>query len=168
VIAVSMTERMILIGGTAYAGEMKKSVFGVLNYLLPPKGVMPMHCSANIGPNGDTAVFFGLSGTGKTTLSADASRTLTATTSMAVRHRGLQLRGRLLCQDDPPVGRGGAGDLRDHQALRTVLENVVMDPDTRELDLDDRASPRTAAAPIRSTSSPIRRPRTWARFRATS
>ena len=76
VIAVSFTERLILIGGTRYGGEMKKSVFSLLNYLLPPTGVMPMHCSANIGPNGDTAVFFGLSGTGKTTLSADANRTL--------------------------------------------------------------------------------------------
>src|SRR3546814_13100145 len=68
VIAVNFTEKLILIGGTQYAGEMKKSVFGILNYLLPVKGVMPMHCSANIGPDGDTAVFFGLRGTGKTTL----------------------------------------------------------------------------------------------------
>ena len=68
-IAVNLSEKLILIGGTAYAGEMKKSVFGILNYLLPPAGVMPMHCSANIGPDGNTAVFFGLSGTGKTTLS---------------------------------------------------------------------------------------------------
>ena len=62
VIAVNLEEKLILIGGTKYAGEMKKSVFGILNYLLPPKGVMPMHCSANIGPDGKSAVFFGLSG----------------------------------------------------------------------------------------------------------
>ena len=76
VIAVNLTEKLILIGGTEYGGEMKKSVFGLLNYMLPTDGIMPMHCSANIGSKGDTAIFFGLSGTGKTTLSADPNRTL--------------------------------------------------------------------------------------------
>ncbi|CDN50225.1 phosphoenolpyruvate carboxykinase [Neorhizobium galegae] len=76
VIACDFTNGLILVGGTSYAGENKKSVFSVLNYFLPEEGVMPMHCSANVGPNGDTALFFGLSGTGKTTLSADPKRTL--------------------------------------------------------------------------------------------
>jgi phosphoenolpyruvate carboxykinase (ATP) len=75
VIAVNFAKRLVLIGGTSYAGETKKSVFTILNYLLPEKRIMPMHCSVN-GEDGDSAIFFGLSGTGKTTLSADPKRKL--------------------------------------------------------------------------------------------
>jgi phosphoenolpyruvate carboxykinase (ATP) len=138
VIAVNLSERTILIGGTAYAGEMKKSVFGILNYLLPVKGVMPMHCSANIGPDGDTAVFFGLSGTGKTTLSADASRTLIgddehgwSDTAVFNFEGGCYAKMiRLSPEAEPEI-------YATTKRFGTVLENVVIDPDTRELDFDD-------------------------------
>ena len=138
VIAVDFTEKLILIGGTKYAGEMKKSVFGILNYLLPVKGVMPMHCSANIGPAGDTAVFFGLSGTGKTTLSADASRTLIgddehgwSDTAVFNFEGGCYAKMIRLSQEAEPE------IFAVTKRFGTVLENVVMDPETRELDFDD-------------------------------
>ncbi|WP_309660750.1 phosphoenolpyruvate carboxykinase [Sphingomonas sp.] len=138
VIAVNLEKKLILIGGTAYAGEMKKSVFGLLNFLLPPHGIMPMHCSANIGPDGDTAIFFGLSGTGKTTLSADPNRTLIgddehgwSDTHVFNFEGGCYAKMiRLSADAEPEI-------FATTKRFGTVLENVVMDPVTRELDLDD-------------------------------
>ncbi len=139
VIAVSLSEKLILIGGTKYAGEMKKSVFGILNYLLPPQGVMPMHCSANIGPDGKSAVFFGLSGTGKTTLSADASRTLIgddehgwSDTAIFNFEGGCYAKMiRLDPEAEPEI-------FATTRMEGTVLENVVMD-ENGEIDLDDNS-----------------------------
>ncbi len=138
VIAVNFTKKLILIGGTSYAGEMKKSVFGLLNFLLPPQGIMPMHCSANIGPDGDTAIFFGLSGTGKTTLSADPNRTLIgddehgwSDTAVFNFEGGCYAKMiRLSPTAEPEI-------YATTKRFGTVLENVVIDPETRELDLDD-------------------------------
>ena len=138
VVAVNLSEKLVLIGGTQYAGEMKKSVFGILNYLLPPKGVMPMHCSANVGPDGKTAVFFGLSGTGKTTLSADASRTLIgddehgwSDTAVFNFEGGCYAKMIRLSEEAEPEIYATT------RMFGTVLENVVMDEKTRELDFDD-------------------------------
>ena len=153
IVAVNLTEKLILIGGTKYAGEMKKSVFGILNYLLPVKGVMPMHCSANIGSDGKTAVFFGLSGTGKTTLSADASRTLIgddehgwSDTAVFNFEGGCYAKMIKLSEEAEPE------IFATTRMFGTVLENVVMDADTRELDFDDNslAENTRGAYPIES------------------
>ncbi|MDT7933870.1 MAG: phosphoenolpyruvate carboxykinase [Sphingomonadaceae bacterium] len=137
VIAVNFSEKLILIGGTEYAGEMKKSVFTILNYLLPEQGVMPMHCSANIGPEG-SAIFFGLSGTGKTTLSADASRQLIgddehgwSDTAVFNFEGGCYAKMiRLSAEAEPEI-------YATTKRFGTVLENVMIDPETRNIDLDD-------------------------------
>ena len=138
VIAVDFVRRMVLIGGTSYAGEMKKSVFTILNFLLPEKEIMPMHCSVNVGATDDAAIFFGLSGTGKTTLSADPERTLIGDDEHGWGPNGLfNFEGgcyakmiRLSPSAEPEI-------YATTKRFGTVLENVVMDPVTRELDLDD-------------------------------
>ena len=137
-VVVSFERRLVLIGGSIYAGEIKKSVFSLLNYLLPERGVLPMHCSANIGAAGDVAIFFGLSGTGKTTLSAEGTRALIGDDEHGWSDNGVfNFEGgcyakviKLSAQAEPEI----------HATTRrfgTILENVVMDPASRRLDLDD-------------------------------
>jgi phosphoenolpyruvate carboxykinase (ATP) len=137
VIACDFTNGLVLIGGTSYAGEMKKSVFTALNYLLPAKGVMPMHCSANVGPDGDAAVFFGLSGTGKTTLSADPKRTLIGDDEHGWGEDGIfNFEGgcyaktiRLSAEAEPEI-------YATTRRFGTVLENVILD-ENRKPDFND-------------------------------
>ena len=138
VIAIGFSEKLILIGGTYYAGEIKKSVFTLLNYLLPARGVMPMHCSANIGPEG-SAVFFGLSGTGKTTLSADPGRELIGDDEHGWSDGGLfNFEGGCYAK---VIDLDKDAEPEIHAASHrfgAVLENVAINADSRLLDLADR------------------------------
>ena len=137
-VLVHFGRKLVLIGGTHYAGEIKKSIFSVLNYQLPLQGVLPMHCSANIGANGDTALFFGLSGTGKTTLSSDPNRGLIGDDEHGWSDRGVfNFEGgcyakviKLSREAEPQI-------YATTERFGTILENVVIDPELRTLDLDD-------------------------------
>ncbi|HEW98083.1 MAG: phosphoenolpyruvate carboxykinase (ATP) [Candidatus Parabeggiatoa sp. nov. 3] len=139
-IIVNFAKKLVLIGGTSYGGEIKKSIFSVMNYLLPAKSVLPMHCSANIGADGNTAIFFGLSGTGKTTLSADASKTLIGDDEHGWDEKGIfNFEGgcyakliKLSPEAEPEI-------YETTRRFGTLLENVPYDPETRRVDLMDES-----------------------------
>ena len=137
-IVVNLKRKMVIIGGSAYAGEIKKSIFSVMNYLMPARDVLPMHCSSNMAANGDTAIFFGLSGTGKTTLSADSSRTLIGDDEHGWGPEGIfNFEGgcyaksiNLTAETEPEI-------FATASRFGTIVENVLMDPESRTYDFFD-------------------------------
>ena len=137
-IFIDLEQRLVLIGGTHYAGEIKKSIFSVLNYMLPEDDVLPMHCSANKGPEGDTAVFFGLSGTGKTTLSADDRRALIGDDEHAWSDQGVyNFEGGCYAKMIDITPESEPEIYGTTEEFGTILENVIVDPETRQPDFTD-------------------------------
>jgi len=138
-IVINLAERTILIGGTRYAGELKKSIFSILNYLLPRQGVLSMHCSANVGSAGDCALFFGLSGTGKTTLSADPERRLIGDDEHGWSDHGIfNFEGGCYAKVIR-LSRDGEPEIyATTEMFGTVLENVDVDPETGAIDLNSQ------------------------------
>ena len=140
VIVLNFAKKLILVGGTGYAGENKKSIFTLLNYILPGKGIMAMHCSANHAPNNpvDTAVFFGLSGTGKTTLSADPNRVLIGDDEHGWSDRGtFNFEGGCYAKTINLSAEAEPEIYATTEKFATIIENMVWDPETRELDFED-------------------------------
>jgi phosphoenolpyruvate carboxykinase (ATP) len=152
-ILMDFSQKLVLIGGTSYAGETKKSGFTLMNYLLPQKGVMSMHCSANVGTAGDVAIFFGLSGTGKTTLSADPERRLIGDDEHGWSDDGVfNFEGgcyakviKLSAEAEPDI-------YRTTRMFGTILENVVYDRVSREINLDDASKTENTRASYPLTS----------------
>ena len=137
-ILVNFKRNLVLIGGTKYAGEIKKAAFTYLNYLLPSQGVLPMHCSANLGPDGDVALFFGLSGTGKTTLSSAPGRQLIGDDEHGWSDRGVfNFEGGCYAKTINLSKEAEPEIYACTHKFGTVLENVILDPVTRQIDLDD-------------------------------
>jgi len=138
VIAINFDQKLCIIGNTGYAGEIKKSVFTIMNYLLPLQGVLSMHCSANMGPQGDTALFFGLSGTGKTTLSADPGRGLIGDDEHGWSDDGVfNFEGGCYAKVISLSESAEPQIYATTHRFGTILENVIFDPVTRLIDLDD-------------------------------